>query len=126
MKQVADSQFALKSWDEQPYSEGPDLPKMTRAAVTRTFSGDLAGEGQVEYLMVYRSDGAASFVGLERIVGQLAGKRGSFVLQRSGVFENGTAKESYAASLAQGRESSAACAGRVPRRSGMEWSIRLP
>lgn len=45
--------------------------------------------------MMYRSDGSAMFVGLERIVGQVAGKAGSFVLQRTGTFENGVAKESY-------------------------------
>ena len=92
---VANSRFAIKNWDEKPYSEGPDLPKLTRAAVTKTFTGDIAGEGRVEYLMMYRSDGSAAFVGLERVVGQVAGKAGSFVLHRTGVFENGIAKESY-------------------------------
>jgi len=92
---TANSRFAIKSWDEKPYSEGPDLPKLTRAAVTKTFTGDIAGEGRVEYLMMYRSDGSAAFVGLERVVGQVAGKAGSFVLHRTGVFENGIAKESY-------------------------------
>src|SRR2546423_2902374 len=95
MKNVANSRFTIKSWDEKPYSEGPDIPKLTRAAVTKAFTGDIAGEGHVEYLMMYRGDGSATFVGLERIVGQLAGKAGSFVLQRTGVFENGVAKESY-------------------------------
>jgi hypothetical protein len=95
MKSVAHCRFAIKGWDEKPYSEGPDLPKLTRAAVTKTFTGDLDGEGHVEYLMMYRSDGSATFVGLERIVGHLAGKAGSFVLQRTGTFENGVAKESY-------------------------------
>jgi hypothetical protein len=46
--------------------------------------------------MMYRSDGTASFVGLERFAGRLGGKSGSFVLQRTGVFEGGQAKESYA------------------------------
>src|SRR5947207_13696104 len=95
MKTVATSRFAIKSWDEKPYSEGKDLPKLTRAAVTKTFTGDIAGEGHVEYLMMYRSDGSATFVGLERVVGHLAGKAGTFVLQRTGAFENGVAKESY-------------------------------
>ena len=58
-------------------------------------SGDLEGEGRVEYLMMYRRDGSASFVGLERVVGRIAGKTGAFVLQRTGVFEGGQAKESY-------------------------------
>lgn len=95
MNSVAHSRFQIKSWDEKPYSEGQDLPKLTRAAVTKMFSGDISGEGHVEYLMMYRSDGSATFVGLERIVGHVAGKAGSFVLQRTGVFEGGAAKESY-------------------------------
>jgi hypothetical protein len=95
MKHTANGRFAIKSWDEQPYSEGPDQPKLTRASVTKTFTGDLSGDGHVEYLMAYAADGSATFAGHERIVGELAGKAGSFVLQRTGVFENGVAKESY-------------------------------
>jgi hypothetical protein len=95
MKHIANSQFTIKSWDEKPYSEGQDQPKLTRATVSKTFGGDIAGEGHVEYLMMYRGDGSATFVGLERVVGHLEGKSGSFVLQRTGVFENGVAKESY-------------------------------
>ncbi|MFN7943424.1 MAG: DUF3224 domain-containing protein [Thermoanaerobaculia bacterium] len=95
MIHVANCRFAISSWDEKPYSEGPDLPKLTRATVTKTFTGELVGEGRVDYLMVYRSDGSAAFVGMERVVGSLAGRAGSFVLQRSGVFEDGVAKESY-------------------------------
>ncbi len=92
---TANARFAIRSWDEKPFSEGPDQPKLTRASVSKTFTGDLEGEGEVEYLMMYRSDGTASFVGLERVTGTIAGKSGSFVLQRTGVFEGGRAKESY-------------------------------
>ncbi|HKH84638.1 MAG TPA: DUF3224 domain-containing protein [Gemmatimonadales bacterium] len=95
MKQTANARFAIQSWDEKPYSEGPDLPKLTRASVSKTYSGDITGEGQVEYTMMYRSDGSATFLGLERIVGRLGDKSGSFVLQRTGVFEDGQAKETY-------------------------------
>ena len=52
-------------------------------------------DGLVEYVMTYRGDGSATFVGLERVVGTLGGKTGSFVLQRTGVFEAGVAKETY-------------------------------
>ncbi|MGH8621160.1 MAG: DUF3224 domain-containing protein [Burkholderiales bacterium] len=95
MKRTAAARFAMKSWDEKPYSEGQDLPKLTRASVTKTFTGDIEGEGQVEYLMMYGSDGSATFVGLERIVGRIGGRAGTFVLRRAGVFESGQAKESY-------------------------------
>ena len=95
MKESANGRFAVKSWKEEPYSEGPDLPKLTRASVIKTFTGDIEAEGQVEYLMMYRSDGSATFVGLERIIGRIGDRKGSFVLQRIGVFEGGQAKESY-------------------------------
>jgi hypothetical protein len=93
---TANARFAIKSWDEKPYSEGQDEPRLTRASVTKTYTGDIEGEGQVEYLMMYRSDGSATFVGLERVVGRMGSKTGTFVLQRTGVFESGQAKESYA------------------------------
>lgn len=95
MKTTANARFAIKSWDEKPYDDGTSVPKLTRASVCKTLTGDLEGEGRVEYLMMYRADGSAMFVGLERFTGRLGDKRGTFVLQRSGVFEGGQAKESY-------------------------------
>ena len=95
MKQHANARFAITSWDEKPYSEGEGMPKLTRASVKKTLTGDIEGESQSEYLMMYRGDGSASFVGLERVVGRIGRKSGTFVLQRTGTFENGQAKESY-------------------------------
>ena len=95
MKKTAKARFAIKAWDEKPYSEEAGQPKLTRASVTKELTGEISGQSHVEYLMMYRPDGSASFVGLERVTGSLAGKAGSFVLQRTGVFENGQAKESY-------------------------------
>lgn len=95
MQRSASAMFAIKGWDEKPYREAAELPKLTRASVTKTLRGDLEGESQVEYLMMYRADGTASFVGLERVVGRLGGRSGSFVLQRTGSFDGSLAKESY-------------------------------
>jgi hypothetical protein len=95
MKRTATARFVIKSWDEKPYHEGEELPRLTRAAVSKTFTGDVEGEGHVEYLMMYRTDGSATFVGLERVVGRIGGRSGTFVLQRLGTFEAGQAKESY-------------------------------
>ena len=92
---TANARFAITGWDEKAYSEGEGLPKLTRASVTKMLTGDIEGDGQVEYLMAYRPDGSATFVGLERVTASIGGKRGTFVLQRTGVFENGEARESY-------------------------------
>lgn len=95
MTKTARGRFAIKSWEEKPYSEGPDLPKLTRASVVKTLTGDIEGEGRVEYLMMYRPDGTATFVGLERVTAKIDGRSGSFVLERVGGFEGGLANETY-------------------------------
>lgn len=95
MRKNAEARFAIQSWDEKPYSEAQDQPRLTRASVAKTYTGDIEGSGQVEYLMMYRSDGSAAFVGLERVVGRIGDKAGTFVLQRTGTFDRGQAKESY-------------------------------
>lgn len=95
MKRRATAMFAIKSWNEKPYDEAAGLPKLTRASVSKTFKGDLEGESQLEYLMIYRADGTASYVGLERVLGRLGGRSGSFVLSRTGIFDGTFAKETY-------------------------------
>ena len=91
----ATATFEVKAWEEKPYDEIDEGPKLTRASVTKSFSGDIEGEGTVEYLMIHRDDGSASFVGLERVVGRVGARSGSFVLQHTGTFEGGTAKTTW-------------------------------
>jgi len=57
--------------------------------VTAAFHGDIEGESRQEWLMIYRSDVSADFVGLERVTGQIRGRTGSFVFQHNGTYENG-------------------------------------
>lgn len=83
--------FVVKSWDERPLHEGEGGHKLTSARMVYQYSGDLEGESTSESLMWYRDAKWASFVGLERFEGRLQGKVGSFVLQGSGVYENGVA-----------------------------------
>ena len=91
----ASAMFEIKTWDEQPYEEFDGGRKLTRARVKKTFRGDIEGDSVLEYLMAYGGDGSASFVGMERVVGRLANRSGSFVLQHSGTFTGGLAQASW-------------------------------
>jgi hypothetical protein len=91
MKTHAKATFTIKGWDEKPYNEMNGLPKLTRVNATKSYQGDITGEGKLEYLMMYRDDGSASFLGLERVVGSIGSRSGSFVLQHSGTFKGGVA-----------------------------------
>ena len=89
----ATGSFVVKSWDEKPYSEIEGQPKLTRADVVYTYTGDFEGEGSVEYLMCYSSNNIAYFIGYEQMVGRLGDRSGSFVLQHSGTYEGGAVKD---------------------------------
>jgi hypothetical protein len=83
--------FQVTSWDENAYDER-DGRRLTRASVTQRFEGDIAGEGAAQWLMAYQPDGTARFVGLQLVDGELAGRRGTFVLETSGQFDGGVAR----------------------------------
>ncbi len=89
---TANATYALTQWTETPFSEVEGSGKLTRASVRKQYTGELEGEGLVEYVMGYRNDGTAQYTGFERVTGKLAGKTGSFVLKHEGVFEAATAK----------------------------------
>ena len=92
MKVHTSAIFEVKSWNENPFDEGAGLPKLTKAAVTKSYSGDIEGMSVTEWLMAYAEDGSATFVGLERIVGTFSGRKGSLVLEHVGSFAEGVAK----------------------------------
>jgi hypothetical protein len=78
----AKSTFKIDAWDEEPYAD-----KLTRAQVKATYSGDIEGAGETEWLMCYREDKTADFVGFQRITGRVAGREGSFVVESTGAFD---------------------------------------
>lgn len=87
MSTSASATFTLDGWDEQPYAELAEGRKLTRASVKQTFSGDITGTGTVEWLMSYRPDGSAAYVGLQVVTGSLAGRSGSFVVSTPGTYD---------------------------------------
>ena len=79
--------FKIISWDEEPFDEPADGPKLTRAHVKKSFHGDLSGTGNLMYVMTYLDGGTATFSGFEKVVGSLGGRTGSFVLRHTGAYD---------------------------------------
>lgn len=84
--------FTIESWDEDSYEDLEDGAKLTEAKVRQAFEGGLAGEGSVRWLMAYRPDGTAHYVGIQRFAGTLDGKRGSFTAETVGDFDSKVAR----------------------------------
>jgi hypothetical protein len=91
-KTHATGRIEVKTYEPQPYEELDGAPDLVEIHVTETFSGDIEGEGVVRFLQAVREDGSASFVGIERVTGSIAGRQGSFLLQDAGTLEGSTVK----------------------------------
>ena len=91
--------FALKSWDEKTWDGRPHNAvtgtKVTRATVKFAYAGVIEGEGTVEYTMYYREDGTGVGIALQRVVGTIEGRSGSFMIQHNGTFNSTGVKEQW-------------------------------
>ena len=92
---LTNATFKIISWDEEPFDEPEDGPKLTRAHVTKSFHGDLSGTGNLMYVMVHLDGGGALFMGFEKVVGSLGGRTGSFVLLHTGAYDGEEATAEY-------------------------------
>jgi hypothetical protein len=117
--------FDVKSWDETPFDEEADLLKVTRAVVTKSYSGDIDGTSTTQWLMSYAADGSATFVGLERITGSFAGRPGSLVVQHVGAYKDGVAKGSLRVAAGSGTQDLAAAQGAGEFVADPAGSVRL-
>jgi Protein of unknown function (DUF3224) len=52
-------EFTVTAWDEEAYTEREGARKLTRASVKQDLRGDVAGKGQVEWVMSY-AEGVSS------------------------------------------------------------------
>lgn len=82
--------YSTQAWDRKPWpaaaNEGPGL-KLGRVEMVHSYVGDIEGQGQLQYLFAFDESGGR-FVGLEKVVGSIAGKSGSFILQFTGTTVN--------------------------------------
>jgi len=91
----ASATFTVKAWDEKPIVQADAGGKLTRASVAGSYTGEIEGEATSEMVMCYRPDGTAEYVGLERIVGRVGGRAGSFVVRSTGAFDGSQAKATF-------------------------------
>ena len=80
----ARGKFTVESGGEDPYEALDDGIRLAHAYGRQTFTGDISADGAVHWLMLYRADKTARFVGLQRLSGTIGKRRGTVVLTASG------------------------------------------
>jgi Protein of unknown function (DUF3224) len=86
----ATGKINVNVYQPNAYDQPPDGPALFRIHVEEEFSGDIAGSGVAEFLQTAPNDSEASFVGIERVTGELGGRAGTFVFQDEGTLKDGT------------------------------------
>lgn len=81
--QTASGEFTITGGHEETYSER-NPGRLVRAGGTQAFSGSIDGVGRIEWLMCFRADRTADFVGLQEVEGAIDGRRGALVLASVG------------------------------------------
>jgi hypothetical protein len=79
--------FTNTSWSERFYTEQNTLPRLSTVEATNMFSGVISGESVLRYVMIYTSEAAGGFTGLQTITGAVDGQRGSFTLREEGSWQ---------------------------------------
>jgi uncharacterized protein DUF3224 len=74
----------------QAQVEGAGDPSVGRMAIDKRFRGDLDATSKGEMLATRTEvEGSAGYVAMERVIGTLHGRSGSFALQHSGTMDRG-------------------------------------
>jgi hypothetical protein len=80
MPNRASCTFKIDSWEDSTWDQ-QDGVALAKARLSKTFSGDLEGHSVVEMLSCQGStEPSRAYVAIERIVGRLQDRSGSFVL----------------------------------------------
>ena len=95
--------FQVRSMEEEAYQALEGGGKLTRARGDQAFSGDIEGQGHVEWLMCYREDGSARFIGHQLMRCGMGGRTGTFVIEATGEFGGATSKGDWSIVPGSGR-----------------------
>jgi Protein of unknown function (DUF3224) len=106
----AEGIYETQDWSEEAHLAAND-EKMSLARVHTYFGGDITGEGAAQYLMIYTGRSHGNFVGLERIIGSLGGRTGSFVIKSEGTFGADSLEANWSVVPGSGREDFAGIRG---------------
>lgn len=89
MQYHATGRFDLTKETDPPYDDEPGAT-ISRALITKQFHGDLVGTSVTHLTQIMTEvGGSAGYVAVERVVGTLQGRSGTFVLQHDALSDRG-------------------------------------
>jgi hypothetical protein len=79
------ARFEITAWEQKAYDEPGEGPTLSRATVGKNYSGGVLEGRSTAELLMSQAPGSNVYVALERVVGRLAGRSGTFVIRHGGL-----------------------------------------
>ena len=95
MSKTLTGKFQITQWDEESHIVFDEGGKQSYAQITQIYTGDIEGDSSIKYLMNYKTETSACFVGYEVMNIAIEGKKGRIVLKHDGLFEKGIASSKF-------------------------------
>lgn len=90
MSERVTATIEVSDWKDEPFAAADGGPSLSRPHGVDLYHGGIEAEATWSGLMVAGEDGSGPFQSLQRVVGRVGDRAGSFVLQVNGTYEGGT------------------------------------
>ena len=87
-RHCATASVTVLKYDSSGRDAAAEKPILTAIRIEEAFAGDILALGVAEALQATHPDGSAGFVGVQRVVGTVAGRTGEFLLRHVGAVED--------------------------------------
>lgn len=101
----------VTSYESKPF-DAAEAFTISEVSIVEEFSGGLVGVGSMRLMMATESGaGTAHFTGMERFLGRLGERSGSFIIQNSGMLKDGVLHSTWLVIAGSGTEELAGLRG---------------
>jgi hypothetical protein len=84
MKSRAKGSTQVTVYEPETYEQPADGPRLNQVRLVETFQGDVEGQGTARVLQAQWTDGDVRYTTIERVIGTLGNRKGTFLLQVEG------------------------------------------
>jgi hypothetical protein len=110
-KERASGSINVTNYEAKPCDDAGAFT-IAEVGITEEFAGDLVGMGSARLVLVTEAGGGtAHFAGMERFLGKISEREGSFIFENSGTFSDGALRSTWRVIAGSGTEQLAGLRG---------------
>lgn len=87
----ANTTRSVKDWHRKTWHDKTEVPgtNLFRVEILHHYEGAIEGDGSIQYIIAENKNLTGNIIAMEKVIGSVNGRKGSFVLQQLGTFDHG-------------------------------------